>query len=154
MRYNFPIGLEQNNLDAMTVFRDFDQTLATLNAELGGEYVYYTATTLPEQLLPFAVINEEPAKTALITVQQASKFGIPSDEPTFTRIILDIEDALNTPGLTATIGQTLASLSIPCNIVTGYYHAHVFVPTDKAQDAIDMLNDLSRQARGWMKSEG
>ncbi|MDO5747434.1 MAG: hypothetical protein Q4P66_07245 [Actinomycetaceae bacterium] len=137
----------------MTAFRDFDQTLATLNAQTGGQYVYYTATTLPNGLEPFAVINEEPAHTALISVDDAKKHHISYEGETFTRIILDIEDALNTPGLTATIGQTLASLSIPCNIVTGYYHAHVFVPTSKAKDAIDMLNDLARQARGWMKSE-
>lgn len=136
----------------MTSFRDFDQTLATLTVKEAGDYIYFTAPELPDGLTPFAIINEEPAVTGLIPLQQAKDNNI-EYSAVFTRIILDIEDSLNTPGLTAAVSQNLASMSITCNVVTGYYYAHVFVPREQAQDAIRLLEELSEQARGWVASD-
>lgn len=130
-------------------FKDFDQTLATLTVEEAGNYIYYTAQQIPDTLHPFAVVNEEPAQTALITLEEANKNNI-SSRDVFTRIILHIEDSHTTPGLTAAISQNLASASITCNIVTGFYNAHVFVPRAQAKEAIHLLHELSRQARGWV----
>ena len=61
----------------------------------------------------------------------------------FAWITLDVHSALDAVGLTAAVAGALAERGIACNVVAGFHHDHLFVPVDRAGDAIDALDALS-----------
>lgn len=128
---------------------DLDQNLASLDATPNGLYVYASLPAVPEGLTPFATIREDEGVTVIVTEQEARDAGLPLDE-TYARITLGVHSALDSIGLTATVAQTLASRSISCNVVAGYYHDHLFVQADRATEAAELLDGLTRQAQGWL----
>lgn len=128
---------------------DLDQNLASLDARPNGLYVYVSLPEVPEGLTPFATIREDEGITLIVTEQEARDAGLPLDE-TYARITLGVHSALDSIGLTATVAQTLASRSISCNVVAGYYHDHLFVQADRATEAAELLDGLTRQAKGWL----
>ena len=67
-----------------------------------------------------------------------------ADEPQAMRqITLGVLSALDGIGLTAAISTALAARGIPCKIVAAYHHDHVFVPEDRAEEALEALKRLS-----------
>ncbi len=50
--------------------------------------------------------------------------------------------ALDAVGLTAAVSTALAEAGIGCNMVAGAYHDHVFVPVERASEALEVLNRL------------
>ncbi len=61
-------------------------------------------------------------------------------------ITLNIHSALEAVGFMAAVSRALADAGIGCNPVAGYFHDHIFVPADRAEDAMDCLKTLSEQA--------
>ena len=49
------------------------------------------------------------------------------------------EDAV---GLTAAFSTALGNAGISANVVAAYYHDHIFVPTDKAEKALNVLQGM------------
>ena len=49
-------------------------------------------------------------------------------------------------GLTATLATKLAAEGISCNIVAGTFHDHLFVDAKMAQQAINYISDLQKNA--------
>ena len=67
-----------------------------------------------------------------------------ADEPEAMRqITLGMLSALDGIGLTAAVSSALAARGIPCNIVAATHHDHVFVPEDRAEEALQALRRLS-----------
>ncbi len=60
-------------------------------------------------------------------------------------IMLRVHSDLAAVGLTAAVAGALAQAGISCNVVAGVHHDHLFVPVDRAQDALATLRRL--QAR-------
>ena len=58
-------------------------------------------------------------------------------------ITMTIHSDLATVGFTAVFAQALATRGIAANVVAGAFHDHVFVPWDRAQDAMAALSRLS-----------
>lgn len=54
-------------------------------------------------------------------------------------ITLHVHSALDGIGLTAAVAQTLTDAGIPCNMVAAFHHDHVFVPADRAEEALELL---------------
>jgi hypothetical protein len=50
-------------------------------------------------------------------------------------------------GFLATLAGRLADADIPCNVVAGYHHDHLFVPTDRSQQALSLLASISAPPR-------
>jgi hypothetical protein len=50
-------------------------------------------------------------------------------------------------GLLATIAQALAAQNISVNVVSAYFHDHLFVPEGQAEAAIACLQELTTQAQ-------
>ena len=66
------------------------------------------------------------------------------DDPQAMRqITLGVLSALDGIGLTAAVSSALAARGIPCNIVAAIHHDHVFVPEDRAEEALEALRRLS-----------
>ena len=60
-------------------------------------------------------------------------------------ITLRVHSDLAAVGLTAAFGRALADAGIACNVIAGVHHDHLFVPVDRAADALAALQAL--QAR-------
>lgn len=59
-------------------------------------------------------------------------------------ITLNIHSALDAVGFMAAIANALAKAGIGCNPVAGYFHDHLFVPLDRADDAMACLTALAK----------
>ena len=60
-------------------------------------------------------------------------------------ITLNVHSALDAVGLTAIVANELTENRISCNVVAGYYHDHIFVDKDAADNAINALIELSNK---------
>jgi hypothetical protein len=58
-------------------------------------------------------------------------------------ISLEVHSSLAAVGLLAAIAARLAKSGIAANVVSAYYHDHLFVPADRGEEALEILNSLS-----------
>jgi Uncharacterized protein conserved in bacteria len=129
---------------------DLEQSLAALDPRVEGTYVYHCVESIPSDVTVFAQIHEPEGITLILTLEEAREAGLPASQA-FVRISLGAYTSLSAVGITATIAQTLASRDIPCNVIAGFHHDHLFVPSSKAAEAMRLLSDLSVQAAGWLR---
>ena len=58
-------------------------------------------------------------------------------------ITLGVRSRLQAVGLTAAVSSALADAGISCNVMSGYFHDHLFVPVERADEAMALLQHLS-----------
>jgi hypothetical protein len=121
--------------------------LASLAPELSAEEFVFC--TFPEArygdhaiLDPIACMMEDEGLTLILLRSQANLSGL-SYETVFRRITLRVHSSLDAVGLTAAVAGRLAERGISANVVAGYYHDHIFVPTELAEHAREALLNLS-----------
>jgi hypothetical protein len=61
-------------------------------------------------------------------------------------ITLRVHSDLAAVGLTAAFARVLGDAGISCNVIAGAYHDHLFVPTDRAADAMAALQALQSRS--------
>ncbi len=137
----------------MTPMDNLDQALAALDPQIQGQYVFASTDRVPEGLEPFAVIREPEGLTLVILEAEATEHGLETDH-SFTLITAGAQTSLNAVGITATVTSTIASRGIPCNVIAGAFHDHFFVPSDRADEALSLLQALAAQAEGWITEDG
>jgi hypothetical protein len=59
-------------------------------------------------------------------------------------LTLTVHSALDGVGLTAAVASALADEGIPCNMVAAFHHDHVFVPEERAEEALAILRALAQ----------
>jgi uncharacterized protein len=86
----------------------------------------------------FAIIREDEGLTLILPATDASALGLTT---TFlaAQITLTVHSALDGVGLTAAVAVALADRGIPCNVVAGAWHDHLFVPWDRRNEALAAL---------------
>jgi hypothetical protein len=90
----------------------------------------------------FAIIREEEGTNCIIPAQAA-----PEDAPRFAQITLQVHSDLESVGLTAAVSTALSTSGIACNVIAGLHHDHLFVPWDRREEALALLERLSLDAR-------
>ena len=70
---------------------------------------------------------------------------LPAD-PAWARISLALHSDLAAVGLTAALSGALARHGISANVIAGFHHDHILVPWGRRDDAMRVLQDLSRHA--------
>ena len=58
-----------------------------------------------------------------------------------------VHSDLQAVGLTAVIATALAGAGISCNVVAAAFHDHLFVPVEKAQTALTVLQQLQGRSQ-------
>jgi hypothetical protein len=110
-----------------------------------GDYVFCTVTSLPEKNIKDILMffKEEEAITIIVKKEMADTLKL---DYSFIAswITLTVHSSLTAVGLTAKFSKALADKGISCNVVAAYYHDHIFVEKNKAEEAIDILNSLSK----------
>ena len=64
-------------------------------------------------------------------------------EGTFRCISLQVHSSLEAVGLTAAVTSELAAHDISVNVIAGYHHDHIFVPSRHADLALSLLKAMS-----------
>lgn len=125
---------------------DLKDILVKMNPVLNGdEYVFCTLPHLSAEALlrlnPISTFQEEEGVSLIVTREVADRNGISYDS-VFKRITISLHTSLDAVGLTALLSTALAEKGISANVVAAFYHDHIFIPSDKAEVALDAINAL------------
>lgn len=118
---------------------------------VAGEAVFVTTAddALAARCAPFALATcrEEEGMSLIVPIEVARDAGFDTAQP-MRCITLHVYSALDGVGLTGAVATALADHNIPCNMVAAFHHDHVYVPTDMAARALEVLVELQRRAAG------
>ncbi|GAB2461802.1 hypothetical protein GCM10011375_13180 [Hymenobacter qilianensis] len=112
---------------------------------LTEEYVFCTlppTRPIPELLTPMGTFREAEGLTLIVMKTQAEQAELPYSYPC-RMITLNIHSSLEAVGFLARITAMLAAHGISVNAVSAFYHDHLFVPTARADEALQLLRKLS-----------
>ncbi|CAM5545122.1 ACT domain-containing protein [Streptomyces abikoensis] len=113
-----------------------------------GRYVYATVEGEPPPgISPVVTVREPEGLTLVVRQEDADAAGLSYDYVAGW-ITLQIHSALEAVGLTAAVSQALAQAGLSCNVVAGFHHDHLFVPYERAEEAVRLLEALAEGATG------
>ncbi|CAG5080361.1 Oidioi.mRNA.OKI2018_I69.PAR.g9555.t1.cds [Oikopleura dioica] len=84
------------------------------------------------------IFHEREAATVILPLDVAKLKGLEYTFPS-KLITLNIHSSLEAVGFITEISRKLTDLKIPCNVVAGYYHDHLFVPEPMLEDALSVF---------------
>ncbi|MEM7561956.1 MAG: ACT domain-containing protein [Pseudomonadota bacterium] len=125
---------------------NLDNLLQSMKPDLlAAEYVFCTFASAVygenSGLNPIASFQEAEGLTLVIPKCAADEKGLDYDQ-VFRCITLQIHSSLDAIGLTAAVATQLTEQQISANVIAGYFHDHIFVPTDRAEAALEALHKL------------
>ena len=115
-----------------------------------GEYVFATVSEETLETLgtiPRLVYREDEAITVIVTRDEAEEHSL-NFESVWSLITLTIHSDLMAVGFLAAMTNVLALSGISTNVVSAFYHDHLFVPCTRVSDAISLLRDISKSTSG------
>jgi hypothetical protein len=120
------------------------ELLASMEPELhAGVYAFCVVPHDAElaRFSPVATVGEAEGLTLVLPEEQAIDAGLPI---LFRAawITLKVHSDLEAVGLTAAFSSALGQAGISCNVLAGAFHDHIFVPADRAQQALAALRAL------------
>lgn len=126
---------------------DLAKLLASISPTLmDGEFVFCTFANARygdhAELEPIGAFREAEGLTLVVPLLLAVEHGLEC-ESVFKGITLGVHSSLNAVGLTAAFSAKLAEYGISANVIAGYYHDHIFVPSAQAQRALEALQALA-----------
>lgn len=133
----------------MAGIKDLDILLSSIDPILDERSFVFC--TFPEfhwddvhQLNPIGFFHEKEGLTLIITQQEAIDKNI-DYESVYKLISLNVHSSLDAVGLTAAFSAKLAEKNISANVVAAYYHDHIFVPEEKAEQALAAISEFRLQ---------
>ena len=128
--------------------KNLTKLLASMEPKLrDGEYIFTCIVGGrygdAAELAPIAMFREDEAMTLVIPRNSADAHGI-NYESVFKCITLSVHSSLDAVGLTAAFSKKLADRGLSANVIAGYFHDHIFVPSDCAESAMAALGEFSR----------
>ena len=134
------------------VVHSLDEMLAGLSPALeAGAYLFVTfqaGQQPPGNALDAAIgwFREAEGISLVLPHDVALTLGC-GEGPSMRHIVLGVLSSLDGVGLTAAVATLLAEQGIACNVVAAFHHDHLFVPADRADEALTLLQGLQRGAR-------
>ena len=130
----------------MSSKNDLKKILANLQPTLREESFIFMHSekpiaTLINNLNPIATFIEDEGSTLVISKEVADENSI-HYETVFRCISLGVHSSLESCGLIAKLSGALTEQNIPTNVFAGYFHDHIFVPSDKAKRAMVILSSI------------
>jgi uncharacterized protein len=98
---------------------------------------------IPAELRPVHLFREREGTTLVLRREEADSAGL-SHQFASRLITLTVHSSLEAVGFLAEITGRLAQAGISVNAVSAYYHDHLFVPDHRADEALDILQAMSR----------
>ena len=130
---------------------DLQKLLGSMSPELlPGIFVFATlppGTPMPAGLDPVMIFRESEGDTRILLEEEAKSAGL-SSVFRGRMITLNVHSSLDAVGFLAAITTRLATAGMGVNPVSGYFHDHLFVPADRAEEAMTVLRALAGDNRG------
>jgi hypothetical protein len=101
------------------------------------------AAEIPATLRPVCVFREREGTTLVVQREEADSAGL-SHQFASRLITLTVHSSLEAVGFLAEITGRLAEARISVNAVSAYYHDHLFVPDHRADEALHLLQEMSK----------
>lgn len=112
---------------------------------LDGIYAFVTVPAgraIPPGLSPLGTFKEPEGWSLILSEKEAALAGLPA--AFFCRgISLNIHSSLYAVGFLAVIAERLAKAGMSINIVSAYFRDYIFVPTARAEEAVEILRKLT-----------
>jgi len=119
--------------------------LKKLNPKLNnGEYVFCSVNNI-EKIESNKIIGsfkEKEGVSIILSKKEAINLRL-SYSFIAAWITLRVYSSLEYVGLTATFSNALSNNGISCNVISGYYHDHIFVNINDKDKAMNILKNLS-----------
>ena len=93
--------------------------------------------------MPIASFQEPEGLSLVVTAEHADACGL-DYQGAFRCISLQVHSSLEAVGLTAIVSGKLAAYEISANVIAGYYHDHIFVPEQFADEALERVRNLKK----------
>lgn len=102
---------------------------------------------IPATLNPLLTFREQEGTTLVVPREEAEAAGL--RHAFASRLItLTVHSALDAVGFLAGITARLAEAGISVNLVSAFHHDHLFVPVDRADEAMGLLRKMSGRRMG------
>ncbi|MEA1941849.1 MAG: ACT domain-containing protein [Pseudomonadota bacterium] len=132
----------------MPAERQLDRLLAGMKPVLDAPIFVFVCLghreVVPDGVRPLMQFEESEGRTLILARDDAERAGLAFTYPC-RRITLSVQSALDAVGFIASVAAALSEAGISCNPVAGYHHDHLFVPADRAADALRVLEELGRR---------
>ena len=99
---------------------------------------------LPAGIAPVMVFRERDGTTLIVEESEAERAGLTASFRS-RMITLEIHSSLEAAGVPAAITTRLATAGMGVNPVSAFYHDHLFVPADRAEEALRLLEEIASQ---------
>jgi len=127
-----------------------------MNPEMrDGVFVFCTIAQdveVPATIKPLFLFHEQEGATIVVRREEAESAGL-AYRFVSRLITLTVHSSLEAVGFLAAITARLAEPGISVNAVSAFHHDHLFVPDDRADEALRLLRDLSMAAKGQFLAE-
>lgn len=109
-------------------------------------YVFYTFNDASygdlSHLNPIFSFQETEGLSLIIPQTKANEHNVAYNN-TYKKITLEIHSSLEAVGLTAAFAAKLTEHGLSANVVAGYFHDHIFIRSDVAEEAVSALLELT-----------
>ncbi len=148
MRYHYPI----KNLHLDGVYGMPISNISTLISSLEpvqqpGTYVFISVTD--GKVVEFDRVVASIREPEGLSVVMAESDALALNLPILFRaawITLNVNSDLQAVGLTAVFAAALSKAGLSCNVIAGACHDHIFVPFERADEALVVLRQLQASA--------
>ncbi|MCK4483775.1 MAG: ACT domain-containing protein [Candidatus Thorarchaeota archaeon] len=125
--------------------KDLETLLRSMSPKLSERQLVFCIIS-PDKLStlkmePLFVFRDEEGVTIIIEKWQADSESLCYDD-VWSWIALTVHSSLSAVGFLAAITAKLSENGISVNVVSAYFHDHLFVPQEKARLAMQVLDNL------------
>ncbi|KAK9320032.1 ACT domain-containing protein [Lipomyces orientalis] len=127
--------------------------LSTLDPTVASDVFVFLTTKksiddLPlKSLQPQMLFQESEGTTIITTKALAEAHGYDDYVFTCKKITISVHSSLEAVGMTAAIASEFANHGIASNVVSAYFHDHIFVPLGTEDKALQVLKDMMVKAK-------
>ncbi|MDQ8204159.1 ACT domain-containing protein [Pelagicoccus sp. SDUM812003] len=129
----------------MSGISDLNTLLRTMDPVASQEtfvFVSILHEAIPSTLVSCGRFKEAEGITLICEEREALKHNL-SYDCQYRRITLNVHSSLQAVGFLAAISHALAAAEIPCNVVSAFYHDHLFIPVPQAEQALQVLRSFA-----------
>ena len=146
--YTFVIFAQSSLFELMSGIKDLDILLSNMEPVLDKrDFVFCSFPTFDwdkmRELNPVGFFQEKEGMTFILDLKDAIGKDIDC-QSVYRLITLNIHSSLDAVGLTAAFSAKLTEKNISANVIAAYYHDHIFVPKEKAEQALNAILELQK----------
>ena len=102
---------------------------------------------IPANISPIHIFREREGTTLVVSREEAERVWL-AYQFVSRLITLTVHSSLDAVGFLAAVTARLAQAGIGVNAVSAFYHDHLFVPHDRADEALRLLRAMSSRDAG------